>query len=334
VDDVERGKSLSSGRRVLFGISAGLVVTGALAGYQVGVRSKRPPHFRRGGQFVSASQPPQSADPSTPLASTTLPPVAVPGAPTTTAAAAAEAAAPSAQSAAAKPSITTPPTAPVAAPRTSPGTSVPPFGTYTYQVQGTETATGFGSRSFPPTATMVAHHDGNLPADQVVMDLTYSSDHTERAIAAADGNGLSFVYEAGQVRFGPMAQTNQGDYRPPMVQVPQPLAVGTSRSGDTKVVDSSGSTERSEAWTTTVTGQETLVAAGSKVTAWVVRLERNSDPGSGQQVHRVRTYWYDPGRHIWVKYTEQMHGEQHYGGVAFTYDDDLTATLAGYQPAA
>src|SRR5207248_6285621 len=135
-------------------------------------------------------------------------------------------------------------------------------GAYTYQVHGTEAATGFGSRSFPPTATLVAHRDTGTPADQVVLDLTYSSDHTERAIAAADGTGLGFVYEAGQVRFGPMAQTNEGDYRPAMVQVPFPLAAGTSRTGHSQVVDSNGGIQRTEAWTAAITGQATLTIAG------------------------------------------------------------------------
>jgi hypothetical protein len=32
-----------------------------------------------------------------------------------------------------------------------------------------------------------------------------------------------------------------------------------------------------------------------------------------------------------VRYTDTMHGQQHYGGVTFTYDSDLTADLAGFQ---
>ncbi|MBV9253084.1 MAG: hypothetical protein JO054_02535, partial [Actinobacteria bacterium] len=55
-----------------------------------------------------------------------------------------------------------------------------------------------------------------------------------------------------------------------------------------------------------------------------------SRPGSSQSVTRSRTYWFDPARHLWVKYTEKMHGQQSFGGITFTYDDNLTATLRSF----
>jgi len=327
---VERGKSLSRGQRTVAGISAVLLLAGGVAGYQVGVRAKRPPHFARGGKFLATA--PSSPSPGTGLAPSTVP--ATTALPTTVGARSLAAQPPTTARTTTMPPTSLPAPAGAAAPAPEPASGLPQLGTYTYQVTGTESATGFGSRDFPKTATVVAHRDDGLPASQVVFDLTYSSDHTERAIAAYDGDGVSFVYEAGQVRFGPMAQTNQGDYQPAMTQVPLPLTAGVKRSGDTKVTDSGGAAERSESWTATVTGQDTVIVAGAAVATRVVRLERTSDPGSSQTVHRVRTYWYDPARRLWVKYTEQMHGEQHYGGVAMTYDDNLTATLSGYQPAA
>lgn len=47
---------------------------------------------------------------------------------------------------------------------------LPAVGTYTWRVNGTESATGFGSRSLPATAKTVAHTEGN----DVVLDTTYS----------------------------------------------------------------------------------------------------------------------------------------------------------------
>ena len=49
----------------------------------------------------------------------------------------------------------------------------------------------------------------------------------------------------------------------------------------------------------------------------------------------ARCWFYgDPAPQLVIGEHEQMHGEQHYGGVGMTYDDNVTATLAGYQPAA
>src|SRR5436305_1520340 len=203
VDHVERGKSLSRGQRTVAGISAVLLLAGGVAGYQVGVRAKRPPHFARGGKFLATA--PSSPSPGTGLAPSTVP--ATTALPTTVGARSLAAQPPTTARTTTMPPTSLPAPAGAAAPAPEPASGLPQLGTYTYQVTGTESATGFGSRDFPKTATVVAHRADGLPASQVVFDLTYSSDHTERAIAAYDGDGVSFVYEAGQVRFGPMAQT-------------------------------------------------------------------------------------------------------------------------------
>ncbi|MBV8979628.1 MAG: hypothetical protein JO086_01890 [Acidimicrobiia bacterium] len=132
------------------------------------------------------------------------------------------------------------------------------------------------------------------------------------------------------MRFGPSAQTNQGDYRPPMLQVPFPLSGGVVRSGTTQVIASDGSTERTESWTVTVVGQETIQIAGAPVATWKITVDRHGS-GGNQKVDRSRTLWYDPSHKLWVKYTEKMHGQQNYG-ITFTYDENLTATLASFSP--
>ncbi|HEX6393778.1 MAG TPA: hypothetical protein VFZ97_10065 [Acidimicrobiales bacterium] len=198
-------------------------------------------------------------------------------------------------------------------------------------MSGSETATGFGSRNFPPQMTMVAH-SGTSDPREVVLDLTYSSDHQEREILGCRDSGVFFDFEGGQVRFGPVAQSNEGDYRPPLLQVPLPLAAGRSYSGTSAVIASDGSTERTEAWNVTVDGPVTLNIAGRNTPTWQITTERHSLPGSSQTDNRTETYWFDPSRHFWVKFSEKQHGQQTVAGFTITYDNQLVATLASFAP--
>jgi len=320
---VELRKSKSSERRLRAAVAL-LLVLSALAWYQVGVRSRRPASFRRGGAFVAtrrvpggtpslASGPFGQLDPTT----TVTPPAAKVLASTT-----ARRLASSTSSSSTSSSSSSTSTAP------GPTSALPRLGTYLWDVNGTEGATGFGSRAFPDTMTMVAHGGGD--AGEVVLDIAYSSNHSEREILGFRDNGVFFDFEAGQVRFGPSAQTNQGDYVPPMLQVPLAPAAGQVVKGATQVKAADGSVQRIEDWTVRVLGQETVVIAGQPVPTWKVTLDRQSRPGSSQSVTRSRTYWFDPARHLWVKYTEKMHGQQSFGGITFTYDDNLTATLRSF----
>jgi hypothetical protein len=308
-------------------VLATLAVLAVLQGgvvYQVAVRSHRPPTFLRGGGFAQATAPgagPVGGTPATSapaVASTTATGPGTTGASTSALAGAGHAGPPR-------------PALPGPGARTG-AASVPQLGTYTWAVTGTETATGFGTRSFPNQMTMVAHGGNGLGPSQVVLDLSYSGDHTEREILDRVASGLAFDFEGGQVTFGGVSQNNQGDYRPPMVQVPTQLAPGQTVSGTSQVIGSDGSTERTEDWTVHVVDQETVTAAGQAVPTWKVTIDRTSQPGSSQKITRSRTYWYDPARALWVKYTEREHGEQPYGPFTFTYDDDITATLSSFQP--
>jgi hypothetical protein len=118
-----------------------------------------------------------------------------------------------------------------------------------------------------------------------------------------------------------------------MLQIPLPLEVGVQRKGTSDAVDPrSGSTSRTEDWTVKVLRRESLTVLGETVNAWVVRIDRQSRPGGTESVTRSRTYWFDPGRKIWIKWTEKLHGERRVG-VTFTYDEDATVTLASIKPA-
>ncbi|MBV8303882.1 MAG: hypothetical protein JOZ04_06705 [Acidimicrobiia bacterium] len=303
-----------------------LLLADAAAAYQVGVREKRPPSFRRGGRFVEAGPGPAGVDAPGDTTTTTA---AVAASDFGTAASSTSATTGRRSSSTATRGPTTTATAALAAAGSPvPGNGPPATGTYTWATSGTESVSGFGSRSFPPTMTMVAHRDPGLAPDETVLDTTYSSNHTEREILGIQNDGIYFDYEAGQVRFGPMAQSNQGDYKPPMLQVPFPLAAGVVRTGTTQVLASDGSVERTEHWTVRVIDQETIEIAGRPVLTWKVTVDRQGQ-GSNQSVTRSRTLWFYPPGHLWVKYTEQMHGEQNYG-ITFTYDENVTATLESF----
>ena len=71
-----------------------------------------------------------------------------------------------------------------------------------------------------------------------------------------------------------------------------------------------GKVSRTEDWKTTVLGQEAVTVGGATVNAWKVEVQRKFRPGSADQGFRNRTYWFDPARRIWVKYTEVFHGER------------------------
>ncbi len=290
--------------RALAAAVAALLVFDAAAAYQVGVRAKRPPSFRKGGRFLQAT----GAQPGATGGETG------PAVITTTSAAAAGAADPSSPASDGGRTTTTRPRTGTAnaslasSSSPAPGAGAPSLapapasGTYTWAVSGTEAASGFGSRSFPNTMTMVAHRDAGLKPEEIVLDSTYSSNHTEREIIAVENGGIYFDFEGGQVRFGPSAQTNQGDYKPPMLQVPFPLAAGVTRTGTTQVVASDGSVERTENWTVKVIGQETIQVAGGSIPTWKITVDRHGS-GGNQSVDRSRVLWYDPARHLWVKYT-------------------------------
>ena len=305
---------------------------GVAAAYQLEVRADRPPSFDQGGEFLDAlpvagndGRPYPYGDTAAAVATTTTAAVAVDAAPAaTTGPSGTTPAAPVEQGAAPDGPAPTAPTATAAA--TAP---LPATGVYTYAVTGTEAASGFGSRAFPPQATLVVHADPSVPAGSLVHDLHLSDQHEERSIVAYGAGGAAYTYEAGSVTFGPGTQTSQGSYDPPMVQIPWPLADGASASGSSAARDGGGNVTRTEVWTTTVVGREVLDVLGTPTETWVVDIQRDAD--GAEKVDRFRRYWYDPTRGIVVQWTERFHGERAML-VTFTFDSDYTATLTGFTP--
>jgi hypothetical protein len=322
---VAKGRFLSSGRKrsnvttkVGGVLVAALLLADAGAWYQVEVRSQRAPSFDRGGDFATATHRARASTTTTTASTASAPSITAPSA-TAPSAPPANAYAPAAI------------TAVSAGGPARPGV-LPAPGTYQWHVDGSERATGFGSRAYPATMTMVAHPGQGTDAGQVVLDVNYSADHQERLIVADQNGSLAATYEAGQVRFGPMAQANSGTYEPAMTYIPADLTPGVVSRGTSEVHDTDGKVERIEDWTLTVGPRSTIPVLGTPTQVWEVVLERTSRPGSSQDVHRVRRQWWDPSRKSVVRYRDTMHGQQSYGGVTFTFDSDLTADLASYTP--
>ena len=228
------------------------------------------------------------------------------------------------------PTTVTSPAPPAPASTPTPGPGKPAVGTYTWTVDGTEGASFVGTRRFPDTMTMVVHAGAGVDPDQLVFDLTYSDKHAERQIIGFRNDGIFFDFEGGSVTFGPRTETSQADYEPPILQIPLPLQPGLSRSGVTHAKNANGGLSRIEDWKTTVLGQETVTIGGATINAWKVEVQRTFRPGSADQGYRNRTLWFDPARHMWVKFVEVFHGERKTAGFSFTYDSNVTAVLAGF----
>lgn len=319
--------------------TAVLLLLGVAATYQVGVRSRRPPSFEVGGTFADpADFPPAGtegrpypygdASTATPVAPEVLLP-ALPPEPVTTA-----------PPGTITPSSTSTPTKAAAAtkgPATPPTTRQPAgpirpaAGTYTYAVKGSEGATGAGSRSFPPAASVAVHHDPTVGPDELVHDIRLSGQHEEREVIRYGEQGLAFSFEAGSITFGSATQASQATYKPPMVQIPWPLRAGLTVTGASDAVAGSGQVTRTETWAARVVGQEVLTVLGQPHATWIVDVQRTTKPGSAEQVHRVRRYWYDPALGVWVRWTERFHGERNLL-ITFSYDADYRADLTGFTP--
>lgn len=353
-------RQLSFRTKLLAGVSTLVVLAGGLLAYQI--LHREPPSFRRGGVFATGgpttttesstatSTASQAAAPEGSTSTTASRSPATSGPPVTaattattrrrTAASTAKTTGPPAPAAPAptSPPSTTPPTsagakAPPPAPPPAPaGPRLPQLGTYTYAVDGEESVSFFGSRRFPKEMTTVVHAGQGLAPNQLVFDLSYSRDHEEREIVSYRDDGIYFDFEGGSVTFGPRTETNEGDYEPPLLQVPATLEAGYTRSGTSAVRSSNGSVSRTEDWTVTVVDKETVTVAGAPVETWKIETERKSRPGSSEVSNRSRTYWYDPARVMWVRFIDVLHGERRTGGFTFTYDSRVTADLLRFAP--
>jgi hypothetical protein len=291
--------------------------------YQNNVRARRPPEFARGGPFAGGE--PVLSNPSV-LAS----PTPVPGIGKLHSSA----------------TLTAPRGSNASRPVAPGAFTFPQLGRYTFKVDGWEEATAFGRRDYAPEMQMTVHRPDEqaspapkLKPDELDFDLEFSpdnNDHEEREIVAYRAKGLVFTFESGSITFGPgFTRTSSATYDPPMTQIPVPLREGVKVTGTSDARDpSNGTLVRTEDWTVQVKGREQIPVLGRQTVTWVVQIDRQSRPGTPEQDTRSRTYWFDPGRRIWVKWTENLKGSQGFGPGDFSYQTQYTATLAKIEPLA
>jgi hypothetical protein len=319
-------------------LTAVVLVSGGLSLYQISHRGA--PSFRRGGAFSVAPTPDTGAGSSSALSALpaeapnrelTNPTSAVTSSTgalrtsQTTVTTSGPAAIPAATRAA------TPTTPAISGTRPGPEfPDRPALGTYTFAVDGEETATVFGTRRFPDRMTMGIHPGSELRADQLVVDTRFSDVHEEREVMGFRADGIYDDYIAGSISYGPVTQTAEGDFDPPVLLIPRHLAAGVTRVGVSDFKDSHGQAMNTVDWKVTVVGQEPVAAARGTVLAWKVQFEAKSRPGPRDMAHRKRTFWFDPARALWVKFTEQTHGERKLFSGTLTYDNHLTATLVDF----
>lgn len=288
----------------------------------VRLRAARPPEFHRGGVFrgghQEAASPEFPAGPpttSTPTTGRTDP------APTTVAAAAAAPSQP--------PRPTTPPSTP------SPEQAhlrPPALGVYTYDVEGVESASVFGSRRLGPTMTLVAHREPGGAPDQVVLDQEFSQEHEEREIARYGPDGVAVTFEGGSITFGGFTGTSEVDYEPPMTTVPFPLTPGALRSGASVGREKDGSVARVEEWRTSVLRWEKVALGAEVFDTAVVRFERHTRDGVSERVDQTVTYWFDPVRGLAVRWQDDVRGERREGAMTLRYDARYEALLSSFRP--
>jgi hypothetical protein len=311
-------------------LSAFALLAGLAAAYQVGVRARQDPSFAVGGEFADPDDfPVPGVEGRGYPYGNVLDSATVPAAPAGTVATSSPVADTTATTASASATTTTPVTT------VEPDLSTPRLpapGTYSYALEGTEGATGFGSRSFPAQGTVVVHGDPSVRADELVHDVRLSGQHEERQIVRYTPEGIAFSFEGGSITFGPGTQTSQGHYDPLMVQIPFPLAAGATASASSAARTGRGATSRVETWTSKVVGQEQIDVLGRTRLTWVIDLQRTTAPGAAEEVDRFRRYWYDPDLGVWVQWTERFHGARDLL-VDFTYDADYTARLVSFEAA-
>ena len=206
------------------------------------------------------------------------------------------------------------------------GIAVPTAGAYTVHVDGTEgvkfTAFGFCNRTFPTTATLYIkdHYTGRDGPTSYEFDIAYSTLHSERHIYEYTRTAVFLEYEFAQVSCAGNAQPSEVRYSPFQEKVRLPLRVGASWSG------SGGDAQRTETYTSKVTGTQTLAIAGRSIPTFVI--ETSVKMTGSEHGTRFQRWWYSPAYALPLRWHEEINAAR---GPA-TYRDSLTVTFTDLDP--
>ncbi len=218
--------------------------------------------------------------------------------------------------------------------------SAPPFptlGRYVYDVQGSESASFSGSRSFSSEMAMTIHRETDqqtlqLESDELIFDLELDSNHQEREVVAYRKDGIGFTFESAVVTIGNTTRNSGVTYSPALLQIPIPVTDGDSRNGSSRSIGPNGTEIGIEDWTVDVRGTEQINAMGETVDTLVVAFESKTRPGYDETTTRSRTYWFSPERSIWVKFTERLIRTTGSGLTRMSYNSGYTAILSRIEP--
>lgn len=196
----------------------------------------------------------------------------------------------------------------------------PAVGTFTYNVDGTEGTTGFGTRKLPTTMTLAIQRGG----DGFAVDLALGADHKEHEVWSASADLIGLRGENITAVFGPVTRSMAATYDASVGRLSLPLKASTSRAGASAARDASGAALRTEDWTVTDVNAQTVTIGGASVSAWEVTVTRTSRSGATEPLTETRKAWFDPTHGLWLKWQTQLHTDR---GVS-SYDLNYTATLA------
>ena len=317
-------------RLVLLAVVALLVVAlpvGGFVAYGAYTRSGDVVYDRGGAVFGADAAPLPSVVPSPLPTGTPLPTVTSDGTPAMpkqrTEKKAAPAATPAAKSATKVRPAATAQKAPAA--RTQP---VP--GTYALRVSGAEKVTfgpfSFCGRDLPAESALVIAPATGEPDGSYNFDVRYfpgeAGKHDERHIYRYAGGAVERTFESATVTCSGVRQGSDISFSPAQRCVIAPLKVGASWSG------TGGDADRTEKYTSTVTGSDTVEVAGHRVPVFVIDT-RTVFSGS-ESGERTRRWWYAPSLAMPVKWTDTTSG----GRSGAKYSNEITVTVSRLPDAA
>lgn len=206
----------------------------------------------------------------------------------------------------------------------------PIAGTYPLTVSGKENVTfgpfSFCGRDLPKATTLVVAPAQNEPDGSYNFDVRYfpgdTGKHDERHIYRYANGAVDLAFESATVTCSGVRQGSDVSYSPVQRCIIAPLKVGATWSG------TAGDADRTEKYTSTVTGTDTVEIAGLRVPVFVIDT-RTTFTGS-ESGDRTRRWWYAPSLAMPVKWTDTTSG----GRSGAKYSSEITVTVAGLPAAA
>jgi hypothetical protein len=206
----------------------------------------------------------------------------------------------------------------------------PIAGTYPLRVDGKESVTfgpfSFCGRNLAEQSSLVIAPAQNEPAGSYNFDVRYfpgdAGKHDERHIYRYANGAVDLAFESATVTCSGVRQGSDISYSPLQRCIIAPLKVGATWSG------TGGDADRTEKYTSTVTGLDTVTIAGHRVSVFVI--DTRTDFTGSESGERTRRWWYAPSLAMPVKWTDTTSG----GRSGAKYSNEITVTVAGLPAAA